>query len=184
MAAGVKKSLIFNNVLNAINLSVWVFIMAAGMFYVDSTNWSEHKGFLPYGWSGVRLSFSNSFFYLQILKPPESLRKTSISSSISFFIHSLESFFHSYFFIVLYNIIVTGAWQIFTKQFLFRCERKKIKNANRQAEFIFQMYLTYIWGYVRSLIHIYSGLECRGCFQMEGTLRYVQEFAISWNKPI
>lgn len=53
MVAGVKKSLVFNNVLNAINLSVWVFVMAAGMFYVDSSNWSEHKGFLPYGWSGV-----------------------------------------------------------------------------------------------------------------------------------
>jgi solute carrier family 7 (cationic amino acid transporter), member 14 len=53
MAAGVKKSLIFNNILNVINLAVWVFIMTAGLFYVDSKNWSEHKGFLPYGWSGV-----------------------------------------------------------------------------------------------------------------------------------
>ena len=54
MAAGVKKSLIFNNILNAINLAVWVFVMTAGLFYVDGENWSEHKGFLPYGWSGVR----------------------------------------------------------------------------------------------------------------------------------
>lgn len=54
LAAGVKKSLIFNNVLNAINLAVWVFIMGAGMFYVNSDNWSQHNGFLPYGWSGVR----------------------------------------------------------------------------------------------------------------------------------
>lgn len=53
LAAGVKKSLIFNNVLNAINLAVWVFVMAAGMFYVDSTNWTQHGGFLPKGWSGV-----------------------------------------------------------------------------------------------------------------------------------
>ena len=56
MAAGVKKSLVFNNVLNAVNLAVWVFVMTAGLFYVDSRNWSEHKGFLPYGWSGVSLS--------------------------------------------------------------------------------------------------------------------------------
>lgn len=56
MAAGVKKSLVFNNVLNAINLAVWVFVMAAGMFYVDSDNWSEHSGFLPYGWSGVSIA--------------------------------------------------------------------------------------------------------------------------------
>lgn len=53
MAAGVKKSLVFNNVLNAVNLAVWVFVMSAGLFYVDSKNWTEHKGFLPYGWSGV-----------------------------------------------------------------------------------------------------------------------------------
>ena len=58
MAAGVKKSLVFNNVLNAINLAVWVFVMAAGMFYVDSNNWSEHGGFLPYGWSGVSTTYT------------------------------------------------------------------------------------------------------------------------------
>lgn len=53
MAAGVKKSLVFNNILNALNLSVWVFVMTAGLFYVDTSNWSDHKGFLPYGWPGV-----------------------------------------------------------------------------------------------------------------------------------
>lgn len=62
MAAGVKKSLVFNNVLNAINLAVWVFVMAAGMFYVDSNNWSEHSGFLPYGWSGVFTGAATCFY--------------------------------------------------------------------------------------------------------------------------
>ncbi|XP_029167234.1 cationic amino acid transporter 2 [Nylanderia fulva] len=62
MAAGVKKSLVFNNVLNAINLSVWVFVMAAGLFYVDSSNWSEHSGFLPYGWSGVFTGAATCFY--------------------------------------------------------------------------------------------------------------------------
>lgn len=62
MAAGVKKSLLFNNVLNVINLAVWVFVMGAGMFYVDSNNWSEHAGFLPNGWSGV--SFIDSFLLI------------------------------------------------------------------------------------------------------------------------
>ncbi|KAL0902663.1 hypothetical protein ABMA27_000485, partial [Loxostege sticticalis] len=52
LVAGIKKSLFFNNVLNAINLSVWVFIMTAGLFYINIHNWTDHKGFLPYGWSG------------------------------------------------------------------------------------------------------------------------------------
>lgn len=53
LALGASKSVIFNNTLNAINVATWVFIMAAGLFYVDTDTWEEHQGFLPFGWSGV-----------------------------------------------------------------------------------------------------------------------------------
>ncbi|XP_042210346.1 probable cationic amino acid transporter [Homarus americanus] len=56
LVAGVRKSVQFNNTLNLINFCVWVFIMVAGLFYVDTTNWSEHGGFTPFGWSGAFLS--------------------------------------------------------------------------------------------------------------------------------
>ena len=68
MAAGVKKSLVFNNVLNALNLSVWVFVMTAGLFYVDTSNWSEHKGFLPNGWPGVSGCRCNNVVVMDTLK--------------------------------------------------------------------------------------------------------------------
>ncbi|XP_010767122.1 probable cationic amino acid transporter, partial [Notothenia coriiceps] len=52
VALGVKNSVGFNNVLNVINLAVWVFMMIAGLFFVNGENWDDGK-FLPFGWSGV-----------------------------------------------------------------------------------------------------------------------------------
>lgn len=66
LALGASKSVLFNNVLNTVNLASWVFILTAGMFYVDTTTWSEHEGFLPFGWSGVSAEVSSFFgFYFQ-----------------------------------------------------------------------------------------------------------------------
>ncbi|XP_060623515.2 solute carrier family 7 member 14 [Anolis sagrei] len=61
VALGVKNSVGFNNVLNVINLVVWVFIMIAGLVYVNGENWAEGQ-FLPFGWSGVLQGAATCFY--------------------------------------------------------------------------------------------------------------------------
>ncbi|KAL6471694.1 hypothetical protein MHYP_G00203440 [Metynnis hypsauchen] len=61
VALGVKNSVGFNNVLNVINLMVWVFIMIAGLFFVSGANWDEGR-FLPFGWSGVMQGAATCFY--------------------------------------------------------------------------------------------------------------------------
>ncbi|NXM84057.1 S7A14 protein, partial [Oenanthe oenanthe] len=61
VAMGVKNSVGLNNVLNVINLAVWIFIMIAGLFYIKSDNWAEGQ-FLPFGWPGVLKGAATCFY--------------------------------------------------------------------------------------------------------------------------
>ena len=69
LAVGVKKSVRFNNVLNVINFLVWIFIVFAGMFYVDTSNWRDY-GFAPYGASGVSRALIHRNQYGRTLLAP------------------------------------------------------------------------------------------------------------------
>ncbi|XP_030624810.1 probable cationic amino acid transporter [Chanos chanos] len=61
VAMGVKNSVSFNNVLNVVNLVVWVFMVIAGLFFISGVNWSSGR-FLPYGWSGVMQGAATCFY--------------------------------------------------------------------------------------------------------------------------
>ena len=62
LAVGVKQSSTFTSFFNILNLLVVVFIIICGLFFVDMRNWTQGKGFFPFGASGV-LSGAATCFY-------------------------------------------------------------------------------------------------------------------------
>lgn len=65
LAIGVKQSSTFSMLFNVLNILVVIFIVVAGFFYIDTANWTEGKGFFPYGASGV-LSGAATCFYAYV----------------------------------------------------------------------------------------------------------------------
>ncbi|XP_056155222.1 probable cationic amino acid transporter [Lampris incognitus] len=61
VALGVRNSVGVNNVLNMVNLVVWVFMVLAGLFFVSASNWESGR-FLPFGWSGVMKGAATCFY--------------------------------------------------------------------------------------------------------------------------
>lgn len=78
VALGVKNSVGFNNALNVINLIVWVFMMIAGLFFVNGENWNEGR-FLPFGWSGVCTHINKLKKRVKIKKTEEGWRAAGLS---------------------------------------------------------------------------------------------------------
>jgi len=58
LVRGVRESARFNAVMVAVKLSVILFVIGVGAFYVDPANW---RPFAPYGWSGVAI-FGHTLF--------------------------------------------------------------------------------------------------------------------------
>ena len=62
LATGVKQSSTFTTAFNVVNILVVLFIVVAGLFFVETKNWTGRHGFFPYGTSGVFSGAATCFY--------------------------------------------------------------------------------------------------------------------------
>ncbi len=59
LVIGIRESATFNSAMVVVKVGIVLFVIAAGVFFVDSANWfhagsGAHQGFAPYGWLGAK----------------------------------------------------------------------------------------------------------------------------------
>ncbi|XP_066995636.2 cationic amino acid transporter 4 [Anabrus simplex] len=62
LGIGVKGSAIINNLFTLVNLVVILLTISVGFYYAKLENWTDDKGFLPYGFEGVVTGAATLFY--------------------------------------------------------------------------------------------------------------------------
>ncbi|KAL3862254.1 hypothetical protein ACJMK2_008236 [Sinanodonta woodiana] len=62
IGSGAKFTLNFNSLFTIINTIVIIFLVCVGFYFADTKNWSEHGGFMPFGFGGTLAGAATCFY--------------------------------------------------------------------------------------------------------------------------
>ena len=60
--SGVKESIIVNNILSVINISVALFVIIGGIYFSDGSYWTSPDGFMPFGVASIFKGAAKAYF--------------------------------------------------------------------------------------------------------------------------